>query len=279
MGTSSSSAAVAAPWSWQGAATTSQSNSNSNSNNKKTVRVFIEIISDTMCPWCWVGKRQLEWTLQELLLPEVKDELEITSIRWFPFLLDKDLAEEGTSTEDYYQKNYGDAQTGERLKRHLVPEGRKMGLDFTAYCQVTHFTPTLKSHCLMEYARQNYGNAVQNDMAEGLFRLFCQHGKALGNLHNLLQVAQEVLPSTHEVEQPTQMQIIPEYIQSPATQKAVVSLADSVKPKANGVPTFLFSLVDYPDIQYTFSGAQSPEVFYRVFLDLIAHQRRLDKLR
>jgi len=228
---------------------------------RKFVLIF-DIVSDTMCPWCWVGKKNLEFTLKE-----TPEDVDIKNINWLPYFLDLTLSEEGTSTEEYYQKNYGDARAGERMKPLLISEGRKAGIDFTTYFNITHFRPTLRSHRLIEYAKQN---GKQEEMVEALFRMYCEEGKALNDISALTQVAERIGLNGSNVRA---------YLQSKSNEQQVLELARSVRgDHSHGVPTFIFSLCDHKDVTYTLSGAQPPEVFTNVLEKLVAHKKRLKRL-
>jgi len=240
--------------------TSDRNNSSSDSNDQKNLKIRIDIISDTMCPWCWVGKRNMEFALREI--PEPIE----ANVHWLPFFLDKDLAEEGTLTEEYYLKNYGDAQTGERMKQPLTQAGKPTGIDFTEYCKVTHFRPTIRSHRLIEYADQH---GKQDEMAEQLFCMFCEEGKPLNSIPHLIEAAQKLGFNKDHVQA---------YLESKTNEKQIFDLADSVRDLANGVPTFIFTLPDHEDVRYTFSGAASPEEFQTVFEKLIMHKKRLERL-
>ena len=135
-----------------------------------------------MCPWCWVGKRHFERALeqwQEGVENNETDPMEST-VTWLPYLLDQDLDEHGTRTSDDYAKNYGDDQAGERMKVPLRKAGQKVGIDFAYYCrEIKYFYPTLRSHCLLAYCREQFGLDKQNEMVEELFCRFNQQGLKL----------------------------------------------------------------------------------------------------
>ena len=243
-----------------------QNNRNSNRNsNRKVVRIRIEILSDTMCPWCQVGKHHLEQALRAWQNGNDNGNSKATieaDVRWWPYFPDRTLSDQGTPTHDYYQHKYGDGATGERTKAALLAAGRRVDLDFTPSCRITHFYPTIRSHCLIAWVGERYGYHKQNDVVEAIFRLFCQEGKALNDLEALVEAARKVgcLQDSREEED------LRNYLQDPHHQATVFALADSLQHLApHGVPTFLFSWQnDDNKVQYTLSGAQSPEAFRRV---------------
>ena len=232
------------------------------------VRVCVDVISDTMCPWCWVGKRNLELALRGAATAEGIE----ADVNWLPYFLDRDLddGDEGTPTEDYYLKNYGDSQAGERMKLRLVPEGSKVGIDFSKYCEVSRFRPTIRSHLLIDYAKRN---GKQDEVVEALFRMFCQEGKALNDVENLVEVAERAAGLDGNEARA--------YIESESNRRRIYELAESVEDLADGVPTFIFYLRDHHEgggPRYTLGGSQSPEAFRAVLEKLAVHQKRLDRL-
>lgn len=112
---------------------------------------------------------------------------------------------------------------------------------------------------MIEYARQR-GN--QNEIVEALFQMFCEEGKALNNVENLVAVATSLgFDGSH----------LKAYLQNNVDKQEVYELANDVKDMAQGVPTYIFTLSEFEDVKYTFSGAQPPDAFHRVFRELVAH--------
>eukprot|EP00977_Amphora_coffeiformis_P011965 scaffold2919_cov161-Amphora_coffeaeformis.AAC.2 len=216
-----------------------------------SLHIKVEILSDTMCPWCWVGKRNLEVALKQ----ETRYDMQ-AQVEWLPYFLDLDLAEEGTPVKEYYLKNYGDAKAGERMKSNLLKAGHQVGLDFTNYCQnVTHFRPTIRSHRLMEYARR-HGNK-ENEMVEELFHMFNIQSKHLNSIEHLVEAAVQVGLDRNDVQS---------YLQSDQDEDEILDHAEEIKYLAEGIPTFIFTRLDREDVTpFAFSGAQPPEAFHRVF--------------
>jgi predicted DsbA family dithiol-disulfide isomerase len=212
---------------------------------KASNKIKIDIISDTMCPWCWVGKRNLEKALQEM--PEVEVE-----INWLPFFLDKKLPEEGKPVEEYYVGNYGDPRAGDRMKPGLIAAGRRCGIDFeTHYVHLERYRPTIRSHRLISLAkRQN----KQDEMVEELFHMFYEEGKHLNSIKHLAEAATKVgLEGNIEA-----------YLKSDEDEKEVFEEAEKILCHAEGVPTFLFTKPG-TKLHHSFSGGQPPSAFKQVF--------------
>jgi predicted DsbA family dithiol-disulfide isomerase len=227
---------------------TSTSNKNATSTNNNTIRIQIDIISDTMCPWCWVGKRHLEDALRK-----EQDHIQ-AEIHWHPYFLDRRLPENGKLVKDYYRDNYGDEMTGERMKPHLIEAGRNCGIDFkTHYATMERFRPTIRSHRLIELAKQQ---DKQDMMVEELFRMFYEQGKHLNSVDDLVECA-KVVGLEGDIEA---------FLKGSEYEKEVDEAAAKWQPRAEGVPTFLFSRPDVPDQEpISLSGGQPPSAFLRVF--------------
>jgi predicted DsbA family dithiol-disulfide isomerase len=216
-----------------------------NAETTNQIKMEINIISDTMCPWCWVGKRNMEQALQEM--PEMDVE-----IHWLPFFLDRKLPEEGKPVEEYYVGNYGDPKAGERMMPGLIQAGRKCGIDFeTHYVKMTRYRPTIRSHRLIHLAkRQN----KQDEMVEALFHMYYEEGKHLNSIEHLTEAASKVGLEGD----------IAAYLKSDQDEKEVFDEAEKALQYAEGVPTFLFTKPG-TDLHHSFSGGQPPIAFRKVF--------------
>eukprot|EP01126_Amoeba_proteus_P037899 TRINITY_DN3928_c0_g1_i16.p1 TRINITY_DN3928_c0_g1~~TRINITY_DN3928_c0_g1_i16.p1 ORF type:complete len:168 (-),score=31.39 TRINITY_DN3928_c0_g1_i16:576-1079(-) len=106
--------------------------------------VKVAIYSDTMCPWCFVGKRNFERAAQSF--PQVRFEVE-----WHPFLLNTSIPKEGIALSDYFRKNHGRAINVNDIFQHLKAAGQRCGIDFKPTEKVF---PTIDSHRLIEYSKQ-----------------------------------------------------------------------------------------------------------------------------
>lgn len=225
--------------------TTPASHNNSNKDESTSTKIKIDIISDTMCPWCFVGKQNLDEALKEM--PEVEAE-----INWLPFFLNKDLPEDGMPVEEYYMRNYGNPKAGDRMKPSLVQAGKRCGIDFeTNYINLTHYRPTIRSHRLVEFAKRQ---GKQNEMVMELFHMYYEEGKHLNSINDLADSAKKVGLTGN----------VKEYLESKQDEDEVFAEAARVKRLAQGVPTFLFSKPG-TDIKHTFSGGQPPRAFRAVF--------------
>jgi predicted DsbA family dithiol-disulfide isomerase len=223
-----------------------QDNPSKDDHDQGSNRIKIDIISDTMCPWCWVGKRNLEKALEDM--PEIQAE-----INWLPYFLDKNLPEAGKPVAEYYVGNYGDARAGERMKPGLVAAGKRCGIDFeTYYINMTHYRPTIRSHRLIQLAKRCN---KQDAMVEELFKIYYEEGKHLNSIEHLEEAAKRVDLDDINVQ---------EYLAGNEDEKEVYEEAAKIKHMVQGVPTFIFTKPG-TELYHTFSGGQPPSAFKEVF--------------
>ncbi len=132
-------------------------------------KITIDIVSDVVCPWCYVGKKRLETALNELGNP---DDIEIN---WHPFQLDPTVPSEGMDRKKYYIKKFGDAGRIQQMSDHLTQVGKEAGIDFNLDT-IPHAINTLPLHALLHVAGQE---GFQPEAEELLFRAYFTDGKDL----------------------------------------------------------------------------------------------------
>ena len=105
--------------------------------------MIIDIVSDVVCPWCYVGKRQLE----RALALEPQPGLQVT---WRPFQLNPDMPEEGMERAAYLRAKFGEDGGGDRYAR-VRAAGASVGLDF-AFDRIRRTPNTLQAHRLIRWS-------------------------------------------------------------------------------------------------------------------------------
>jgi predicted DsbA family dithiol-disulfide isomerase len=125
--------------------------------------VVIEIASDVICPWCYIGKRRLEKALA-LVGGEVKPE-----IRWLPFQLNPDMPKEGIARAEYRKAKFGSAERARGLDARVAAEGQGEGITF-AFERMERTPNTVAAHELIDLAqKQGKGTAVVDALFKGYF--------------------------------------------------------------------------------------------------------------
>ena len=140
----------------------------------------IEVISDAICPWCWIGKRQIE-RARTLLAGKLT-----LAIRWKPFELNPSMPRDGVPRRVYRQAKFGSLDYSEKLDARVVDAGRAVGLDFH-YEKVSWTPNTFDAHRLIWLAGQK---GKQEEVVEGLFTAYFHDGRNIGDAQVLIEVGQ-----------------------------------------------------------------------------------------
>lgn len=198
----------------------------------------IDIVSDAVCPWCYIGKRRLE---QALTLAPQSD----LDIGWRPFQLNPDLPAEGVDRKEYLRAKFGDA-AGRNYDR-ITAIGQELGIPF-AFDRIQRTPNTILAHRLIRYAAREQR---QDQMVETLFRGYFTEGQDIGRADTLADLAQ--LAGLNR-------DVVAAYLaggEDDDTIRAEDAFARQIG--ISGVPCFII------DRQYALSGAQPPEAFVEVF--------------
>ena len=202
--------------------------------------LLIEIASDVVCPWCYIGKRRMEKALA-LLDGDVEARIE-----WLPFQLNPDMPAAGIARADYRRAKFGSVEKGRALDARVAQEGAGEGIAF-AFDRMQRTPNTIAAHQLVDLAqKQGRGNAV----VDALFRAYFEEAKDIGDEAVLNAIAER------------------EGVIGRADEK----ILEEVKEKEervrglgiSGVPTFIF------DRKTGVSGAYPPENLVQIIRDVIA---------
>jgi predicted DsbA family dithiol-disulfide isomerase len=140
----------------------------------------IDVISDAICPWCWIGKAHLEGALAELA-----GEGLVFGVRWRPFQLNPDMPEEGVERATYRAQKFGSAERGRELDAQVAEAGRAAGLAFRHDLMLR--TPnTVAAHRVIRAAEEA---GVQDAVVSALFRAYFQEGRDIGDIATLDAIA------------------------------------------------------------------------------------------
>lgn len=153
---------------------------------KRGTPATITVMSDTICPWCYVGKRKLDAALAILSA----DGLE-TDVEWKPFLLNPDMQAGGVDRRAYRSAKFGSWARSQALDHQVASAGAAFGLAFNH--ELMERTPnTTLSHVLIALARQEGGSWLQDKIVEALFAAYFTNGRDVGDADVLATIASEV---------------------------------------------------------------------------------------
>ena len=204
----------------------------------------IEIVSDVICPWCFIGKRRLEKAMRQR--PGMDFE-----IGWRPFQLNPDMPREGADRKSYLEAKFGGPERAQQIYARVTAEGAREGIPFN-FDGIKRTPNTLAAHSVLRWAL-NAG--VQNELKERLFNFYFIQGRDIGN-HDVLADA----AALEGMDGALVKQLLDEGRDAEAVQSEDMMAREL---GITGVPFFIF------EGKYGVSGAQPPETLLQV-IDRIA---------
>ena len=205
--------------------------------------IELDIFSDTICPWCYIGKKRLDNAIIKHSHLEFKQ-------TWRPFQLNPGMAPDGMDRQEYLVSKFGSADAAKTVYENIREEGLKEGIDFN-FDSIEVTPNSFNSHRLLAIA---YEKNIQEQVLDDLFESYFLKGEDIGNPNVLLSIAVNNL--------------IDEDI-----FKNYLSNKDNIEPLANeelqarkmgvdSVPTFIVNK------QIVINGAQTSENFELIFQKL-----------
>ena len=205
------------------------------------MNLSVEVISDVICPWCFIGKRRLEKAIAA-----IQGEHEV-EVNWLPYQLNPTMPPEGISRREYRIKKFGSWERSQELDANVAENGKTEGIDF-ALNRIERTPNTVDAHRLIWLAGQQ---GCQNSVVEALFLGYFTLGKDLSNRLILIdvateaglsrQLAEELLDGDGGISEMAESKIL-------ATELGV-----------DGVPFFIINR------KVALAGAQPPEIFLEAF--------------
>lgn len=204
--------------------------------------ISIEIYSDIVCPWCYIGKRRVEQALER-----IRARYAATMPVWRAFQLNPDLPAEGVARKDYVEQKFGGAQRAKDIYARVTGAGASVGIPF-AFERIERQPNTINAHRLIRYAG---AHDMQDAVVEALFRAFFLDVRDIGDMAALADVA---------VESGLNREAVQRYLQSTEGADEVRSEDASARQLGiSGVPFFVFAG------KYAVSGAQEAEVLVQAY--------------
>ncbi len=207
--------------------------------------IRLDIFSDPVCPWCYVGKANLDRALAAH--PDHPFQ-----IQWHPFQLNPEMPSEGVAKRAYLEEKFGGKARVDAVHERLREVARGAGVDMNPD-KPQRMPNTLDAHRLIHWAGIE---AVQQPIVDALMRAYWTEGRDIGDLETLADIAGE-----NGMDRAATLRLL----QSDADADDIQARDQDARQKGvNAVPTFLIAQ------QYVVSGAQPPETWDKVIAELAA---------
>jgi predicted DsbA family dithiol-disulfide isomerase len=197
----------------------------------------IDVISDVVCPWCFIGRRRLGTALAQFA--EREPGLR-PLVSWHPFQLNPDLPRAGIDRGSYLEAKFGGRRRANEVYERVRAAGRSVGIDF-AFERIERQPNTLDAHRLISWAQ---ARGDPEELVERLFRAYFLEGRLIGDREVLVAVADEAGLSADDARA---------YLAADDGADAIAAMDRRVRELGvTGVPFFIF------DGRVAVSGAQEP---------------------
>ena len=200
----------------------------------------LDIFSDVVCPWCFIGKRRLEAALSDRPQSDLL-------VRWRAFQLNPDMPAEGMDRQAYLERKFGGAENAQRLYNQIGTVGAEVGIDF-AFDRIRRTPNTVNAHRLI---RLGAHHDREDAVVEQLFRAYFLEGGDIGDPGLLSELAGDAGLDAQEAAR----------FLAGDEERTAVETEDFSGRQAGitGVPTFIVNR------RHAVPGAQPPEVLYKLF--------------
>ena len=142
----------------------------------------VDVVSDIVCPWCFIGKRRIERAAG--ILGRAID------IRWHPFQLNPRMPVAGIDRREYRVAKFGSWEYSQQLDSRVAENGRAAGIEFR-HDLMARTPNTFRGHVLLAAALQQGGVVMQDSVADRLFTGYFTKGEDVGDAAVLAAIAQE----------------------------------------------------------------------------------------
>lgn len=215
--------------------------------------VLIEMISDVVCPWCWLGKRRIESAIA--LVPDLDVQLQFR-----PYELDPDIPSEGADYKEYMRAKFGGSgdnkDRSNAMRDALIAYGEAEDIPYK-FEAITRRPNSINAHRLIRWAQ---GQDKGAEAKEALFRAFFTEGRDIGETDVLVDIAGQIALDP---------KIVADLLPTDADIAEVKAEADMYRRAGiSGVPTYIANR------KFAAQGAETPEKLAR-FLRHAAEQAPL----
>lgn len=208
----------------------------------------IDIVSDVMCPWCYIGKKRLDKAaaLSGIAVAE----------HWRPYQLDPTLPAQGKDRKQYLEEKFGGSERATAAYDQVREAGKAEGIPFD-FKAIKVSPNTLNAHRVIRWAA-NGGPGVQTALVEKLFRLYFEEGVNVGDTNVLVDAAAEC---------GMDREIVADLLASDADiDKVQAEIAVAQRMGVSGVPCFIV------ESRFAIVGAQDPDTLAGALAEIAARK-------
>ena len=202
--------------------------------------IQIDLFSDVICPWCFIGKRRLERALNQRSNPDV-------AISWRAFQLNPDMPKTGMPRDHYLEAKFGGPDRAKTIYENIRKTGEMEGIEFE-FEKIIKTPNTVLAHRLISWSKDQ---KISDLVVESLFKAYFYEGRDIG----LIEILKEILEESNiDAES---------FVRYAKSDEGIDQVANDTRYAyyngITGVPCFIF------DKKYSLSGAQEPEAFFPLF--------------
>lgn len=199
----------------------------------------VDVISDVICPWCFIGKRRMEKAIAAYGEP--------VTVQWHAFQLNPAMPKEGISRKEYRIRKFGSWERSMQLDANIVATGKDEGIHFN-FDRMERTPNTVDAHRLIWVADKE---GVQDAVVEALFRAYFTEGRDISSQQTLLEVVSEAGLDRGKAEA---------VLKGDEGMDAIKDAGDEARRlRVDSVPFFVING------KITLSGAQQPDTFLEAF--------------
>jgi predicted DsbA family dithiol-disulfide isomerase len=208
-----------------------------------TAPIKLDVLSDPICPWCYIGKTHLDKALAE-----VGDHPFV--IEWHPFQLNPDMPEDGMDRREYLERKFGGKDNAVRVYGQIAEHAENAGIEIDL-AAIKKTPNTVNAHRLIHWAGIE---GKQNEVVDALFSAYFKEGRDIGDTETLADIADSIGMDAAVV---TRLIKTDEDAQNIRDRDA-----HSREMGVNSVPTFIVGS------RHAVPGAQPPELWIKVIKEL-----------
>ena len=205
--------------------------------------VKLDVLSDPICPWCYIGKTHLDKALEaEGDHPFV--------IEWHPFQLNPDMPEDGMDRREYLERKFGGKENAVKVYGQIADHAEQAGIEID-FAAIKRTPNTVNAHRLIHWAGIE---GKQNDVVDALFSAYFKEGRDIGDIETLADIADGIGMDAA---------VVTRLLKSDEDLSVIKDRdTHSREMGVNSVPTFIVGS------RHAVPGAQPPELWQKVIKEL-----------